>query len=156
MIKHSVLAAILAGLLGQAHAADDGGVFCDLTSIPDDAGYTEWIFHTAARVYPLAKEITSSFTGCQSLWSTEDNKNVLVMKFQFLNGKPRSLVMQDRTFSFENCSSEPELSKPGELCSLKNGLPLKSYPKECLLTSNPGSSSSAVSLDPRCESTGKK
>ena len=92
---------------------------CDLKTPPPTSG-EEAHMGTKLLVYPRAKDISTTYTGCQSLWWTGENQEVKLALLVYIEaGFPA------RTWA--NSTKEER----GEDCRYKNGKTISAKPEQC-------------------------
>src|SRR5690242_18198363 len=83
-----VLLALLVPV-SETHAieAEPEGDNCRLSAPPESAG-EEFNHGIVLRVYPRARDIAQSYSGCQIMWAPDSEKWVTVSITQVVNGDP--------------------------------------------------------------------
>jgi hypothetical protein len=95
------------------------GSNCNLESPPATSG-EEAHMGTKLLVYPRAKDITTTYTGCQSLWWTGPNQEVKLVL----------LVYVEAGFPVRTWANSPQ-DERGEDCRYKNGKTVSAKPEQC-------------------------
>jgi len=89
MSKYLVLILILIHF-NITYAVDEKpiGKNCDLATPPESAG--EVSNHGLTfKVFPRAKYITETYTGCQTFWAPRDSEWLLITALEIVNGDPK-------------------------------------------------------------------
>lgn len=133
-MRHTVpllrLALVFAALCGRANAGE--GSFCALLVPPVDAGHYA-MMGVAMRVYPGPSEIDSSYTGCQTLWSTENGKTEVQIRVVFRNGTPIAMegALPSDSSPLE-CTRTNVANAARYSCEPLGPIPFPSYPADCI------------------------
>lgn len=91
---------------------------CALTAPPETAG-EEFNHGLVIRIHPRARDIDSSYTGCQVIWAPNGRQWVMVSVVAIEKGDPVRIWWPD--------SSQPELMA----CRYKNGRVVAGNPESC-------------------------
>ena len=156
---HRVAAFVTLTLLGSLALAQPvarpQGKNCDIPDPPADAG--EEINHGyVLRVFPRAKDIGASYTGCQLLWHPVGSKWLTVAVTQVVNGDPvRVWSPEDPKGSRSACAYRQGRVIRGnpETCPSPRFLLVKSLPPGCAerIRSQATDSSAAGSWPSDCQ-----
>jgi hypothetical protein len=119
-----------------AFAADEGrphGPNCDLTAPPASAG--EDMNHgITLKIYPRAKDIDASYSGCQVMFAPDDGKWLIVALTQIVAGDPVRLWSDENDAEWLNCRYKNGRVVTGnpEKCPVPTSLLLKSMAAGCV------------------------
>lgn len=107
---------------------------CHIAQPPATAGF-DVLMGTPMRVHPAPEAITSTFTGCQSLWAVDGGKLELQMRIAFVGGMPRQLIGTEAGKHLEvdlSCTRVKPSGARAFDCEPLGAMPLRSLAKECL------------------------
>ena len=137
MIRSASLITILLALALPAHSGDSSppvGANCNLVSPPKDAG--EKMNHgIVLRVFPRAKDITASYTGCQALLAPDADKWSVVLLTEIVAGDPiRVWSPDDSDLTEDNCRFKQGKVVEGnpDRCPMPEHLLIKSLAPGCV------------------------
>lgn len=113
------LLAVLTALPLSAMGTDrPQGKNCQLAQPPDSAG-EEFNHGVTLRIFPRAKDIGSTYTGCQVVWAPDSGKWALISLTEVINGDPVRVWSEDQ--------DDPELLA----CRFKAGTVVQGNPDRC-------------------------
>ena len=117
-----------------AYAINDKpiGKNCDLTTPPESAG--ELSNHGLIfKVYPRAKYINQTYSGCQTFWAPRDNKWLLITALEIVKGDPKRHWSPHNRSSKKSCQYSQGKLISGEKgkCPAPESLIIKSLAPGC-------------------------
>jgi hypothetical protein len=101
-----------------AEAGRPAGVNCALASPPDAAG-EESDHGFTLRIYPRARDIGASYTGCQTMWAPDKGKWFVVSIIEIEEGDPKRIWSPD------------DPTGGHQACRYKNGKVIAGNADEC-------------------------
>jgi len=103
----------------SAHALRPKGANCNLIAPPADAG-EEMIHGLIIRVFPRARDINATYSGCQAVLVPDGKKWTVLFLTEIVAGDPVRIWSPDK-------SAQADLA-----CRYKQGKVIKGDPDECL------------------------
>jgi hypothetical protein len=120
----------ICGLSQASETTRPIGVNCTLSEPPTDAG--EGAVHgMTIRIYPRAKDITSNYTGCQTVFAEIDGKWGTVVMTEVVDGDPIRIWSDDETSECLYQKGRVIRGNPGK-CPSPDDLLFKSMPSGCV------------------------
>lgn len=129
------LLACLVGCAAATPAADPvKSPTCQLAQPPATAGF-DVLMGIPMRVHPVPEAITSTFTGCQTLWAVGGGEPELQMRIAFVGGIPRRLIGTESGKPLEvdlSCTRVKPRGARAFDCEPLGAMPFRSLAEECL------------------------
>ncbi len=110
------------------------GENCNISTPPINAG-EEMNHGVTLRIYPRAKDISESYSGCQSLWAPDKDGWVVVAVSEYINGYPvRLWSPHEKDPDKKSCrySKGKLVSGNKGKCPISESLVMRSLPSGCV------------------------